>query len=61
MGKDKFNGKSLTEVEAPIGLLLSDIADRMELNTQERQVMLGGKLAKELHLVKDSRTTKLIS
>ena len=55
------NGKSLTEVEAPIGLLLSDIADRMKLNSQERKVMLGGKLTKEVHLVKESRATKLIS
>ena len=55
------NGKSLVDVEAPIGLLLSDIAERMELSSQERKVMLDGKLAKEVHLVKGSRATILIS
>ena len=33
-------GKSLTEVQAPVGLMLADIADRLELNPQERHVML---------------------
>ena len=35
-------GQSLIEVEAPVGLLLADIADRLELNPQERYAMLGG-------------------
>jgi hypothetical protein len=42
-------GKSLLEVEAPIGLLLADIADRLGLNPQERYAMLGGKLINQVN------------
>jgi hypothetical protein len=37
-------GGSLLKVEAPVGLLLADIADRLELTSQERHAFLGGKL-----------------
>lgn len=48
-------GKSLIEVEAPIGLMLADIADRLELNSQERHVMLGGKLINQVNCVMEER------
>ena len=41
--------ESLLEVNAPIGLLLSDIADRLGLNSQERYAMLGSKLINEVN------------
>ena len=42
-------GKSLLEVEVPVGLLLSDIADRLGLNSQERYAVLGGKLVNQVN------------
>jgi hypothetical protein len=42
------NGKSLVIVDAQVGLLLSDIANRLEFTDQERYVVLGGKLANEV-------------
>lgn len=42
------NGGSLLKVETPVGLLLADIAEKLELNTQERHVFLGGKLVNEV-------------
>jgi hypothetical protein len=42
-------GKSLVEVEAPVGLVLADIADWLQLNPQERQAMLGGKLINQVN------------
>jgi len=32
-------GKSLVEVEAPVGLVLADIADWLQLNPQERHAV----------------------
>ena len=50
-------GNSLLEVEAAIGLILSDIADRLELNTQERHAMLGGKLINEVDAFMEQRVS----
>ena len=41
-------GESLLDVTAPIGLLLVDVADRLELNPQERFVFLGKLLIEEV-------------
>ena len=41
-------GGSLLKVETPVGLLLADIADRLELTSQERHVFLGGRLINEV-------------
>ena len=46
---------SLLKVEAPVGLLLSDIADRLELSPQERYMMLGGKLINEVDALLEER------
>ena len=50
-------GQSLIEVEAPVGLLLADIADRLELNPQERHAMLGGKLINEANALMEQRVS----
>jgi len=41
-------GESLMDVTASIGLLLSDVADRLELTPQERYVFLGKLLMEEI-------------
>jgi len=41
-------GESLLEVASPIGLLLADVAEKLELTTQERRKFLGEKLQKEV-------------
>jgi len=48
-------GKSLIEVEASVGLLLADIANRLELNPQERHVMLGSKLINQVNCLTEER------
>ena len=48
-------GKSLTEIEVPVGLLLADIADRLELTPQERHVMLGGKLINQVNSIMEEQ------
>jgi hypothetical protein len=50
-------GKSLIEVEAPIGLILADIADRLELSSQERHAMLGGKLVNQINSILEERVS----
>jgi hypothetical protein len=50
-------GKSLVEVQAPVGLLLSDIADRLELTPQERYAMLGGKLINQVNCILEERVS----
>ena len=49
---------SLLKVEAPVGLLLADIADRLELTTQERHVFLGGKLINEVDALREERISR---
>lgn len=51
-------GRSLSKVESPVGLLLNDIADRMELTSQERHVVLGGKLINEVDSLMEERVSK---
>jgi hypothetical protein len=41
-------GGSLLKVETSVGLILSDIADRLELTSQERYMFLGGRLINEV-------------
>ena len=43
------DGQNLVDVQASVGLLFADIADRLELNPQERHVMLGGKLINQVN------------
>jgi len=55
------DGQSLIDVQAPVGLLLSDIADRLELSPQERYAMLGGKLINQVNCVMEERITSELS
>ena len=48
-------GGSLVKVEAPVGLILADIAEKLELTPQERYVMLGGKLSNEVDSMLEER------
>ena len=48
-------GGNLLKIETPVGLLLADIADRLELTSQERYVFLGGKLINEVDAVREER------
>jgi len=52
------NGGSLLKVETPVGLLLADIADRLELTSQERHVFLGGRLINEIDTTREERVRK---
>jgi hypothetical protein len=49
------NGGSLLKIESPVGLLLNDIADRLQMTTQERYVFLGGKLINEVDAYLETR------
>lgn len=48
-------GRSLLDIEAPVGLILADISDRLELSPQERHVMLGGKLVDQVNCLLEER------
>jgi hypothetical protein len=51
-------GGSLLKVETPVGLIFSDIADRLELTSQERHVFLGGKLINEIDAHMEERIVR---
>jgi hypothetical protein len=50
-------GKNLVEVEASVGLILTDIADRLGLNPQERYAILGGKLINHVNCIMEERVS----
>ena len=50
-------GKSLIEVEASVGLMLVEIAAQLELSSQERHAMLGGKLINEANALMEQRVS----
>ena len=53
--QETVNGGSLLKIETPVGLLLADIADKLELTPQERHVFLGGKLINEVDAHQEQR------
>jgi len=53
------DGKSLIDVDAPVGLILADIADRLGLSPQERHAMLGENLAKQINSFMDGHVIPL--
>ena len=55
--QDAVNGGSLLKVEAPVGLILSDIADRLNLSEQERYAFLGGRLMNEVNAINETKVT----
>ena len=50
-------GKSLVEVDAPVGLVLADIADWLQLNPQERHAILGGKLMSQINCLMEEQVS----
>ena len=56
--QEVVSGGSLLKVEAPVGLLLADIADRLELTSQERQAFLGDRLITEVGAVREERIAR---
>jgi hypothetical protein len=56
--QDAANGGSLLKVEAPVGLILADIADGLGLSEQERYAFLGGRLLNEVASVRETRVSK---
>jgi hypothetical protein len=51
-------GGSLLKIETPVGLLLADIADKLELTSEERHVFLGGKLINEVNGFREERVVR---
>jgi hypothetical protein len=49
------DNQNLVDVHASVGLILSDIADRLELNSQERHAMLGGQLINQINCLMEER------
>lgn len=56
--QEAANNGSLLKVEAPVGLILSDIADKLNLTEQERHAFLGGRLCNEVDGVNETRVSK---
>ena len=52
------NGGSLLKVESLVGLILADIAEKLELTEQERHVVLGGKLINEVDGFMETRVSR---
>jgi hypothetical protein len=53
--QEAVHGGSLLKVESPVGLVLADIADRLELSPQERYVFLGGRLINEVDATREQQ------
>lgn len=53
--QEVVRGGSLLKVEAPVGLILADIADRLQLSEQERYALLGGRLMNEVNAVNETK------
>jgi hypothetical protein len=56
--QEAVNGGSLLKVESPVGIVLADIVDRLELTSQERHVVLGGRLINEVEAVREDRVRR---
>ena len=46
-------GGSLLKIEAAVGVVLSDVADMLQLTPQERHIFLGGRLCNEVDALKE--------
>lgn len=55
--QENVGGRSLLKVETPVGLLLADIVEKLELTAQERHVVLGGRLVNEVDGFMETRPT----
>src|ERR1044071_5832714 len=56
--QEAVNDGSLLKVESPVGLVLADIVDRLELTSQERYAVLGGKKKNKFHPPRDKQIGK---
>ncbi len=54
-------GGSLLKVEASVGLVLFDIAERLQLTSQERHVVLGGRLTNEVDAHLEQRVVRKLA
>ena len=59
--QEAVRGGSLLKVETPVGLLLADIAEKLELTQQERHVFLGGKLINEVDGFMETRVSRKLA
>ena len=59
--QEATGGRSLLETETPVGLLLNDVADRLELTPHERHVFLGGELINEVDGFLEQSVTRKLS
>lgn len=41
------DGKALTEIQAPVGVVLADFCDLLELSPEEREAVLGVELSRD--------------
>lgn len=56
--QELVDGGSLLKVETPVGLLFADIADKLELTSQERYMFLGGKLINDVDCFMETRVSR---
>lgn len=52
---------SLLDIEIPVGLLLHDIAAKLQLSPQERHVFLGGRLIGEVEIFLETPISKKLA
>ena len=53
--------ESLLKIQTPVGLLFADIVDKLELTSQERHVILGGKLTDEVDSFLETSVSRKLS
>jgi hypothetical protein len=58
--QEAAHGGSLLKVESPVGLVLADIADRLQLSPQERYAVLGGRLINEVDATREERISRML-
>ena len=56
--QELVQGGSLLKVETPVGLILADIAEKLEMTSQERHVFLGGRLINEVDGFMETRVSR---
>jgi hypothetical protein len=56
--QEAVHGGSLLKVESPVGFVLADIVDRLELSSQERYLVLGGRLINEVDASREHRVSR---
>ncbi len=49
--EEAVKGESLVNVQAPVGLLIADVVERLNFNQQERFVVMGVRLHREVETI----------